>query len=138
MGNWQQPCCVLLGTRPDDFFYCMPACFWTDAFTQNLIRPSRQIWISFALHDPCLRWKNGTKLDAGSQIRHIQSGPIMAIMAVTGCNQTLPNQIQHVYWEVFRMPAPHTIFLNCLLKQRTEAYVSPVTSAALDNLQKKG
>ena len=33
------------------------------------------------------------------------------------------------------MPAPHTVFLNCLLKQRAEAYVSPVTSAASANRQ---
>ena len=135
MANWQQPGCVLLGTRPHDFFYCMPACFWTDALTQNLTRPSRKIWISFAQHDPCLLWKNRTKLDAGSQIRHIQSGPILAMMAITVCNQTLPNWIQHVYWEVFRMPVLHRVFLNCLLKQRTEAYVSPLTSAASANRQ---
>ena len=32
----------------------------------------------FEQHDPCLLWKNGTESDAESQIRHIQSSPILA------------------------------------------------------------
>ena len=31
--------------------------------------------------------KNGTESDAGSHIQHIESGPILAVMAITGCNQ---------------------------------------------------
>ena len=37
-------------------------------------------------YDPGLLLKNGTKLDAGSQIQHIRSGLILAAMTVTGRN----------------------------------------------------
>ena len=37
-----------------------------------------RIWVSFAQYDPCLLWKIGTESDAGSRIRHIRSGPIVA------------------------------------------------------------
>ena len=43
-----------------------------------------QIQASFAQYDPGLLLKNGTKLDAGSQIQHIRSGLILAAMTVTG------------------------------------------------------
>ena len=36
------------------------------------------IRVGFARHDPCLLWKNGAETDAGSRIRHILSGPILA------------------------------------------------------------
>ena len=36
-----------------------------------------QIWASFAQYDPGLLWKKGTELDMGSQIRHMQSSPIL-------------------------------------------------------------
>ena len=40
-------------------------------------QPDR-IRVGSVQYDPCLLWKNGAETDAGSRIRHILSGPILA------------------------------------------------------------
>ena len=46
-----------------------------------------RIWVGFAQYDPCLLWKNGAEMDAGSWIWHILSRWILAI------TKTLPDRI---------------------------------------------
>ena len=47
-----------------------------DASGETLTRPSRSDPVGFA-HDPCLLWKNGAEMNAGSWILHILSNPIL-------------------------------------------------------------
>ena len=37
-----------------------------------------QIKVNFSQYDPGFHWKNGTEWDAGSRVRHIRSGQILA------------------------------------------------------------
>ena len=89
MGNWQRAGCVLPGTGLDDS--CKPACFRPDKLGQTLTRTSRSdpgqfctAWLMPSLE----KWnREGCwRLDPACTIPP-DSGYMLAVMAITGCNQ---------------------------------------------------